>query len=473
MPSTTSLFCSFVTLFLAWGVAQAGNPVIKDRFTADPAALVHEGTVYLYVGHDEATPEARFFVLNEWLIYASTDLINWELKGSLDREEFGWGRQATAWAAQAIERDEKFYWYVTVLNDDPDPTKAGFGIGVAVADSPAGPFRDALGGPLVRSDQTTPPEFMIEGGRPSWDNIDPTVFIDDDGQAYLYWGNTHLYYARLNENMIELDGDIHRVEIAEMPGTFTEAPWLYRHRETYYLSFAMNYPEQIAYATSDSPEGPWVYGGLILDVLPDTGTSHQAFLEFEGEWYFIHHTAALPGGGNYRRSVAIERFEHNPDGSIDQLVSTASGLAFEPYQMQLFGSDGIFLRHEDRQPVIASMDESAAYDFKWHLVDGLDGSVDDGVSIQSENMQGFYLVRVDESAVRLAKHNGSEAFSQSATFVRSRGLAKRDAVSFAVPGERQNYLLVSDSGSLIHHRVTRADRDRATFELIRQGISGN
>ncbi|MCC5833120.1 MAG: family 43 glycosylhydrolase [Opitutales bacterium] len=447
--------------------SQAGNPVIKDRFTADPAALVHDGKVYLYVGHDEATPEDGFFVLNEWLIFSSDNMIDWELKASLPRSEFEWGRRPTAWAAQAIERDGKFFWYVTVLNDDPDPAKAGFGIGVAFANSPTGPFKDALGEPLVRSDMTTPPEFMIEGGRPSWDNIDPTVFIDDDGQAYLYWGNTHLYYSKLKDNMIELDGEIHQVEIEGMPGTFTEAPWLHQHGNTYYLSFAMDYPEKIAYATSDTPVGPWSYGGLILDVLPDTGTSHQAFLEFEGEWYFIHHTAALPGGGNYRRSVAIERFEHNPDGSIDQLVSTASGLAFEPYLIGLFDSDGNFLRHQDRQAVVSSWDAGEAYDFKWHLVDGLEDSVEDGVSIQSENMPGFYLLRSERGGIRLAKHDGSEDFAEAATFAKVRGLSSREATSFMVPGERQNYLLVTETGALMHGRVMRADRYRATFVVRR------
>lgn len=458
---------TILALLVFASILSAGNPVIKDRFTADPAALVHDGKVYLYVGHDEAAQDDIFFVLNEWLIFSSSNMVDWELKGSLSRTEFEWARDATAWASQAIERDGRFYWYVTVLNDDPEPAKAGFAIGVAVADSPAGPFSDALGGPLVRSDMTTPPEYMVRGGRPSWDNIDPTVFIDDDGQAYLYWGNTHLYYARLKNNMIELDGEIHQLEINDMPGTFTEAPWLHKYGDTYYLSFAMDYPEKIAYATSRKPSGPWQYGGLILDVLPDTGTSHQAIIEFENQWYFIYHTAALPGGGNYRRSVSIEAFDHNPDGSIDQLVATASGLAYEPYSIALYSNSDSLLRHENRLPVVTALVAEEVFDFKWHLVPGLKRSIENGVSIQAENMPGFYLLRSETpGAIRLAKHDGSSEFSDAATFVRTRGLSDRDQASFMIPGERQHYLMVSENGALMHGRVTRADRDQATFILI-------
>jgi hypothetical protein len=116
--------------------AHAGNPVIKDRFTADPAALVYDDKVWLYVGHDEAEEDGDFFVMNEWLIYSSSDMINWTLEGSLPRTAFSWARRPTAWAAQAIERDGKFYWYVTVLNDAPDhPEQNGFAIGVAVSDT--------------------------------------------------------------------------------------------------------------------------------------------------------------------------------------------------------------------------------------------------------------------------------------------------------------------------------------------------
>lgn len=109
----------FVLAASAIGSAVAGNPIIKERFTADPATLVHDGVVYLYVGHDEAKEDGDFFVLREWSIYSSDNLKDWTLEGAFPRTEFEWAKGDTAWAAQATERDGKFYWYVTVLNDDP------------------------------------------------------------------------------------------------------------------------------------------------------------------------------------------------------------------------------------------------------------------------------------------------------------------------------------------------------------------
>lgn len=129
--------------------------------------------------------------------------MNWELEGHLPRTEFKWAQRESAWASQAIEREGQFYWYVTVFNGDP-----GYSIGVAQSNHPARGFKDALGGPLITPSMVANPEYM---GTVLWDDIDPTVFIDKDGQAYLYWGNTHLYYVKLKDNMIELDGEIQHV----------------------------------------------------------------------------------------------------------------------------------------------------------------------------------------------------------------------------------------------------------------------
>ncbi len=441
----------------------AGNPIIRDRFTADPAALVHDGKVYLYVGNDEAEVDGGFYVMNQWLIYSSSDMIYWELEGQLPRAEFDWARDPSAWAAQTIERDGKFYWYVTVLNRDPVPERAGNAIGVAVSDHPTQGFRDAIGGPLVRSDMAERPPNMGGGG---WHVLDPTVFIDDDGQAYLYWGNTYLFYAKLKDNMIELDGDIHRIEIADMPGTFTEAPWLHQHNGTYYLTFAMNFPEQIAYATSDSPEGPWTYGGLLMDVMPGTGTNHQAIIEFDGQWYFIHHSAALPTGGDYRRSVHIEKFAHNPDGSIDTLQPTSSGLAYNPYRIQAYSNQDAYIRHENYRPLLGDLDPGN-YDVKWHVVAGLLEGDEELVSFQAENFTGYYLAHTSTGAVALRKHDGSDDFQRRATFRKRDGLADSGWASFQTMDElEERYLLHRPNGTVFVGPVSEADHQRATFRLL-------
>jgi beta-xylosidase len=168
-------------------IARADNPIIQTIYTADPAPLVYNGTVYVYTGHDE--DGSTWFTMNDWRVYSSTDMVNWTDHGSpLRYSAFSWA-SGEAWASQAIYRNGKFYWYVTLQSRSLN-RKA---IGVAVSNSPTGPFSDALGRPLIAN----------SGG-----DIDPTVFIDDDGQAYLYWGNPNLYYVRLNPDMISYSGSI-------------------------------------------------------------------------------------------------------------------------------------------------------------------------------------------------------------------------------------------------------------------------
>ena len=179
-----------------------GNPIVKYKYTADPGAMVYDGRVYIYAGHDECPPPAEHYLLNEWCVFSSSDMKTWtEHPVPLKAKDFSWAK-GEAWASQVIERDGKFYWYVTVEHKDIP----GKSIGVAVSDSPLGPFVDARGSALITNDMT------VERTKIYWDDIDPTIFIDDDGQAYLYWGNTQCYYAKLKNNMIELDGPIVHVE---------------------------------------------------------------------------------------------------------------------------------------------------------------------------------------------------------------------------------------------------------------------
>ena len=291
------------------------NPIITDKFTADPAAIVHNDSVYLYTGHDEAADDFHFYKMNDWLVYSSADMVNWkEHPVPLKVSDFEWAK-ADAWAAQVIERDGKFYWYVSVEHDDEHPGKA---IGVAVADSPVGPFKDALGEALITNDMTT------EYTDISWDDIDPTVWIEDDGQAYLYWGNTALYWAKLKDNMIELDGEIHA--ITDLPN-FTEAPWIHKKGDWYYMTYAYGFPEKTAYAMSKSIEGPWEYKGILNELAGNSNTNHQAVIEFKGTPYFIYHTGGIhPNGGSFRRSVSVDRLYYNPDGTLKKVQMTSEGI---------------------------------------------------------------------------------------------------------------------------------------------------
>lgn len=293
-------------------VPEPGNPVITDKYTADPAALVYQDTVYLYAGHDQAEPGRGFYDLREWLVYSSTDMVNWtEHPVPLRADDFDWA-SGDAWASEVIHHNGKFYWYTTVTH----ATVHGKAIGVAVSDSPTGPFRDARGSALVTNDMTTDVDI-------SWDDIDPTVFVDDDGQAYLFWGNTQLYYARLKDNMIELEGEIQTIDLPH----FTEAPWIHKKNGYYYLSYAYKFPEKTAYAMSKNIEGPYHFKGILNEVAGNTNTNHQAIIDYKGDSYFIYHNGSIPTeGGSYRRSVCIDYLYYNPDGTMKRVVMTTEGV---------------------------------------------------------------------------------------------------------------------------------------------------
>ena len=317
-----SLACVVGACLLAPSSLHADNPAITDAFTADPAALVYKDTVYLYVGQDEAAEKQNTYVMHRWLCYSSTDMVHWTPHGSpLAPKDFAWAKDA-AWASQVIEREGKFYWYAPVSHE----TIHGMAIGVAVSDSPTGPFHDARGSALITNDMTTATKI-------SWDDIDPTVFIDDDNQAWLFWGNTKCYYAKLKANMTELDGPI-QILTPDLPN-YTEAPWLHKHGNLYYLSYASGFPERISYATAPKITGPWTPRGVIAEVAGNSNTIHQAIIDFKGHSYFIYHNGATQTpriGSSYRRSVCIDYLYYNPDGTIKRVVQTTEGINGHPAQ---------------------------------------------------------------------------------------------------------------------------------------------
>ncbi|MEO7576090.1 MAG: glycoside hydrolase family 43 protein [Massilia sp.] len=282
----------------------ADNPVIQTRFTADPAPLVVGDTVYLYAGHDE--DEAKGFTMRDWRLYSSKDMVNWTDHGAvLDLAAFAWARQDNdAWAAQVIERGGKFYFYASVSVKEGNPNEA---IAVAVADSPLGPFKDALGHPLIA---------------PGAGYFDPTVMIDDDGQAYLYWGNPNLWYVKLNKDMVTSSGNIGRIDAR--PKNYQEGPWVYKRKNRYYLAYASTCcSEGIGYAMSDTPLGPWEYKGQIMDPSSLSTGNHPGIIDFHNKSYVF--------GFNYRlnfaetplhrerRSITVAQMDYRADGTIPTL----------------------------------------------------------------------------------------------------------------------------------------------------------
>ncbi|XXT20890.1 glycoside hydrolase family 43 protein [Sorangium sp. So ce429] len=280
--------------------ARADNPIVQTSYTADPAPMVHEGRLYLYTSHDEDVSVNNFYTMNDWRLYSTTDMVNWTDHGSVaSYRTFSWGT-GDAWAPQGIARNGKYYLYVPLNN------ATGARIGVGVSDNVAGPFMDPLGRELAATGSG---------------NIDPTVFVDDDGQAYMYWGNGTLRYVKLNSDMTSTSGSITNVSLSG----FTEGPWFYKRGSLYYLVYAaIAGSEKISYATSNSPTGPWTVRGDIMGP-GRTFTNHAGIVDYKGHSYFFYHNNALPGGGDFKRSVCVEEFTYGADGSIPSLTMTTKG----------------------------------------------------------------------------------------------------------------------------------------------------
>ncbi|KQM66310.1 MULTISPECIES: family 43 glycosylhydrolase [unclassified Sphingomonas] len=293
-----------------------GNPILSDGryYSTDPAPFVDGDTLWILAGRDEAPAGVNDFVMNEWQLLATTDPKRgtWRHYPAIARPEavFAWAEPGRAYAGQIVKgRNGRFYLYAPVLTRD-DTAQDRFAIGVAVADRPTGPWRDAHpAGPIVS--QRVPVANDIQ-------NIDPTVLIDDDRRVYLYWGTFgRLRGVELAADMVTPIGE--ERAITGLTGFF-EAPWLMKRHGTYYLLYAANnagpdspctpalYHACQAYGTAPSPLGPWTYRGVLLAPVSST-TSHAGAVAFKGQWYLAYHTADAKGGGHFRRSVALDRLE--------------------------------------------------------------------------------------------------------------------------------------------------------------------
>ncbi len=291
--------------------AYKGNPLVRHLYTADPSARVVGDRLYVYTSHDQDSSEKDVhFDMLDWRVFSSADLKTWTDHGApLALDEISWASKQ-AWAPDCVGRNGKFYFYFPV-----EQTK----IGVAVGDSPAGPFRDALGRPLVDNTNNIP----VVGREP----IDPGILIDDDGQAYMFFGCRDARCVKLKENMVELGGEIRPVVIKGIEndtenhgGWYGEAPWIFKRNGIYYLVYSNGWGKDttMLYATSPQPMGPFDFRGEVMSP-SRAGTSHGSIVEFKGRWYVFYHDASLSGGDGKRRSVCFDEITFAPDGSINRL----------------------------------------------------------------------------------------------------------------------------------------------------------
>ena len=429
------IFCALLSTFTT--IVLAINPVTQTHFSPDPAPMVYNNKVYMYTGDDIHGTD--FYYMTKWRVLSSTDMVNWTDHGSpISLESFSWARDR-AWAAQCIERNGKFYWYICVQS-----TKNDMSIGVAVSDSPTGPFKDAIGKPLIANG--------------SWSNIDPTVYIDDDGQAYLYWGNGSLFYVKLNKDMISYSGDIVTVPTtvesfggergnknADVPNKdmFVEGPWFYKRNNLYYMMFAGmgKGGETLSYSTSTSPTGPWKYQGKIMeDQKLNSFTNHGGIIDFKGNSYLFYHSGLLPNGGSYGRAACIEQFTYNPDGTIPSVKATKEGPApvatLNPYNRveaeTMAWSEKCTISNNKKNGIYISGTRTKGYikvrevdfgtqspaSFTASLAAGLDGGI---LEVRLDSVKGKVL-----SSISLPRTGGWDKFKTFTSEIKEKVTGKHD-----------------------------------------------
>jgi beta-xylosidase len=300
-----------VTLFIVSSCTQH-NPIITHIYTADPTARVFNDTLFLYPSHDLDT--ATWFSMNDWHVFSTTDMKHWKDHGvALSLSDLIWAK-AWAWAPDCQYKNGKYYFYY--------PTDQDY-IGVAVGNHPAGPFKDPIGKPLIT--RNTP------GVKATRDLIDPCIFVDDDGQAYLFFGQNDVNVVKLNDDMVSFNDS---AMIIKGTDNFFEAVWVHKRNGIYYISYSGL--GKILYGMADNPLGPYTYKGEIFDKV-NSGTNHHSIVEYKGTWYFFYHTADLSIKKikdkseedkycQYRRSVCVEYLFYNEDGTIKKIQQTKSGV---------------------------------------------------------------------------------------------------------------------------------------------------
>ena len=316
----------FVCLLAVPLLAQAQNPVIRDQFAADPTARVFNNKVYLYPSHDIMPPAGQrqdWFCMEDYHVFSSENLTDWTDHGVIvTQNKVPWVRpdSYSMWAPDCIERNGKYYFYFPSAPKDG----RGFGIGVAIADSPEGPF--------------IPEPENIKG----ISGIDPCVLQASDGNAYIFWGAGRC--AKLKPNMKELADDTptetvkwgdHEFELSgvnclkDLPNRQAEGPFAFEYNGNYYLTYpyVRENTEVLGYAMSKNPMGPYEYKGLIMPE-HDNGcwTNHHSIINYKGQWYLFYHRNHFSPRDDKRRSVCIEKLFFNPDGTIQEVKQTMRGV---------------------------------------------------------------------------------------------------------------------------------------------------
>jgi len=306
-------------LLFTWnGFSQ--NPIIRTQYTADPSARVFNNRVYLFPSHDippyTNKNKENWFSMEDYHVFSSDNLTDWKDHGMIvTQNKVPWVKpdSYSMWAPDCIERNGKYYFYFPSTPKDTLIAK-GFTIGVAIAEKPEGPYR-VLPEPIKN----------VKG-------IDPNVFIDKDGQAYLYWSQGNIYGAKLKENMIELASE--PVIFNNLPEKgLKEGPYLFERNSIYYLTYphVENKIERLEYAMGNNPLGPFKVSGVIMDEAANgCWTNHHSIINFKKQWYLFYHNNDLSPKFDKNRSVRIDSLTFNTDGTIKKVIPTLRGVGITP-----------------------------------------------------------------------------------------------------------------------------------------------
>lgn len=316
-----NIYKSLILSFAALGITSlsAQNPIVRNQFSADPTARVFNGKVYVFPSHDIPTPEGKglrkdWFCMADYHVFSSENLTDWTDHGMIvSQNKVAWVDSASysMWAPDCIERNGKYYFYFPANKNVADANgRKGFGVGVAIADKPEGPY--------------TPLSEPIKGVN----GIDPNVFIDKDGQAYLYWAMGNIMVAKLKDNMTELASEPQIIANLPQKG-LKEGPFLFERNGIYYLTIphVENKIERLEYAIGDSPMGPFKMAGVVMDESPvNCWTNHQSFVEYKGQWYLFYHHNDYSPKFDKNRSIRVDSLSFNTDGTIRKVTPTLRGV---------------------------------------------------------------------------------------------------------------------------------------------------
>jgi hypothetical protein len=316
-------------------MAKQKEPLVTHIYTADPSAHVFNGKIYVYPSHDlehdgEDNDEGDEYQMEDYHILSmdNVDAPCIDNGEALNMRDVPWVSKQM-WAPDCAEKNGKYYLYFPARDKD-----LRFHIGVAVSDSPVGPFK--------------PEPDYIKGSF----SIDPAVLVDDDGAAYIYfgglWGGQLEKWqtgefvenpaeipadakalgpqvAKLTDDMLQFDEAPMEITILDENGEplkagdedrrYFEGPWMHKYNGKYYLSYSTGTTHYLVYAIGDSPKGPFTYAGRILE--PVIGwTTHHSIVEIDGKWYLFYHDSSLSGGVNHRRCVKFRELKYDENGKI-------------------------------------------------------------------------------------------------------------------------------------------------------------